>query len=259
MVAPPVAAPIIKGAEPFRFDVPGDVACLLVHGFTGTPGEVRDLGLFLAERGVASQGVLLRGHGTRPEDLSTCSYQHWIGDVESALDSLLAERKRVFLCGLSMGGTLALNVAARRAGDSGLAGVVALAAPLRLVDVHPPFLPVMTLLRSWQRWREPDIKDRAAWDRHLGYRAFHPFAFRQLLSLLRDTRGRVARVSHPLLILQSRLDHTVAAFNAELIHRAVSSRHRKLVWLRNSYHVITLDFDLDRVQVEILAFIREHS
>jgi carboxylesterase len=259
MVYPPAAATIIKGAEPFRFDVPSDVACLLVHGFTGTPGELRELGQFLAEQGIASRGVLLRGHGTRPQDLAASSFRDWVDDVEAELDSLLAEGKRVFLCGLSMGGTLTLNVAARRSGDPRLAGVISLAAPLRIVNWRLHFLPLVGLVRRWQRWSDPDIKDRAAWERHLGYRAFPIQALRQLLSLLRDTRGRVAQVNHPLLILHSRADHTVAAFNAELIHRTVASEHRKLVWLENSFHVVTLDFDADQVRNEVLTFIREHA
>jgi carboxylesterase len=217
MVSPPTPASIIKGAEPFRFDAPGDVACLLVHGFTGTPGEVRDLGQFLSQR------------------------------------------RRVFLCGLSMGGTLVLNVAARRSGDPRLAGVISLAAPLRVVDWRLNFLPIIGLVQRWQRWSDPDIKDRSAWERHLGYRAFHLHALRQLLALLRDTRGRVGQVSQPLLVLHSRFDHTVAAFNAELIHRTVASERRKLVWLDNSFHVITLDFDAGQVRDEVLAFIREHA
>src|SRR5438128_2698936 len=95
-------APVMAGAEPFRFDAPGTTACLLVHGFTRSAFEVRELGRHLAECGVSARGLLLSGHGTRPEDMTRFSYRDWIADVEAALEELLSEGKRVFLCGLSM-------------------------------------------------------------------------------------------------------------------------------------------------------------
>ena len=249
----------MAGAEPFRYEAPGETACLLVHGFTGTAHELRDLGRHLAESGVTARGLLLSGHGTRPEDLARFSYRDWIADVERALDELLAEGKRVFLCGLSMGGTLALNVAARRADEPGLAGVVTLAAPLRLADWRLRLLPVMGWMVRWQKWGRPDIKDESQWERHVAYRRFHVRGLLELLRLLRDTRRVVPRVEQPLLVIHSRCDNTVPPFNAELIMRAVASPDRRLVWLENCFHVVTLDYDSEYVQGAVTAFIREYS
>lgn len=259
MVASSETVAVLQGAEPFRFDAPGDLACLLVHGFTGSPNELRELGRFLAERGVSVRGPLLSGHGTQPSDLTHCSYKDWITEVEAELDALLAEGKRVFLAGLSMGGTLALNVAARRSGQAGIAGVISLAAPVRLVDWRLQFLPIVSLFRRWQRWGDPDICDRSAWDRHVAYQVFHLHGVTQLVRLVRDTRTRLPQIRQPLLVVHSRQDHTVGSFNAELIHRRAASETRRLVWLENSYHVITLDYDAERVRSEVLAFIREQS
>lgn len=252
-------AEYLPGAEPFRFDAPGEVACLLIHGFTGSAYEVRALGEHLARAGIAARGLLLRGHGTRPEDMLSCTYLDWIRDVEVALDALLDEGRRVFLCGLSMGGTLALNVAARRAEEPRLAGVIALAAPLRLNDWRLALLPLARWLVRWRSWGQPDIRDERQWERHIAYRRYHVAALLQLLALLRDTRRRIAQVHQPLLVIHSRFDHTVPAANARLIVHGVSSRDRRLVWIDNSYHVITLDFDAPRVFQEVTAFIRGRS
>ena len=52
---------IIKTAEPFYF--PGNsTGCLLIHGFTGTPKEMRPLGDFLADKGYSVLGIRLSGH-----------------------------------------------------------------------------------------------------------------------------------------------------------------------------------------------------
>ena len=249
----------MKGAEPFRFDAAGDLACVLVHGFTGTAHELRDLGRHLAEQGITARGVLLSGHGTSPEAMARHSYHDWLSDVESALDELTAEGKRVALCGLSMGGTLALNLAARRRSDRRLLGVVALAAPMRLVDWRLAFLPMIGWALRWQNWGDPDIKDRAQWERHVAYRRFHVRALRELLQLMRETRRLLPSVGHPVLVVHSRADNTVPVFNAPLIVDSVSSSHRKLVWLDDCYHVITLDFEADRVNQEVASFILEQA
>ena len=49
--------------RPFFF-AGGDVGCLLVHGFTGTPHEMRFLGERLAAQGYTVSGVCLAGHAT---------------------------------------------------------------------------------------------------------------------------------------------------------------------------------------------------
>ena len=259
MVVPPLSAPIMAGAEPFRFDAPGQVACLLVHGFTGTANELRYLGMHLGESGITARGILLSGHGTRPEEMARFTYRDWIADVERALDELLAEGKQVFLGGLSMGGTLALNVAARRRDDPRVRGVVALAAPLRLVDWRLSFLPVVGLVLRWQSWGKPDIRDQTQWERHVAYQRFHVRSVVQLVRLLKETRRLVSAVHQPLLVVHSKLDNTVPPFNAELIVRQATSERSRLVWLENCYHVMTLDFDSEQVHREVVEFIREHS
>jgi carboxylesterase len=248
---------LMPGAEPFRFDVSGDQACVLVHGFTGSPNEVRELGSYLAERGVTAHGLLLQGHGTCPNDLRGCTFREWLRQIDASVEELRAAGKRVFLCGMSMGGTLALNIAARRASEASIAGIVSLAAPLRLVDWRLSLLPLIGLLKRWERWGRPDIKDQRQWERHVAYDRFHIDALRQLLALMAETRGLLPQVRQPLLVMHSRHDHTVLGYNAELIMQSVSSASRRLVWLDNSYHVVTVDFDAPAVRERVAAFIRE--
>ena len=58
---------IMPTAEPFFFPG-GPTGCLLVHGFTGTPKEMRWLGEHLVSQGYAALGVRLAAHATRIED-----------------------------------------------------------------------------------------------------------------------------------------------------------------------------------------------
>lgn len=248
----------MAGAEPFRFAGSADDAVLLIHGFTGTPFEMRPLGEFLAERGIASICVLLRGHGTHPDDMLDCRYRDWLADAETALAELLVTHARAYLVGLSMGGTIALNLAARRADDPRVAGVVAINAPVRLVDWRLGMARILTRLIRWQAWGKPDIKDTRAWEGHVAYRRFRSRTVHELLALLRETAGLLARVSQPVLVIQARRDNVVPPLNAGLILEGVGGADKRVVWLEDSYHVATVDFDAPKVKAEVARFIDEH-
>src|SRR3989442_497796 len=112
-------------ADPFVLGE-GPDGCLLLHGLTGSPAEMRPVGEALAAAGFRAVGPLLPGHGTTPEDLDTTTRADLIQAAESALLSLEGAR-RIFLCGLSVGGLLAIHLAARPWVREGLPDFSALA------------------------------------------------------------------------------------------------------------------------------------
>src|SRR5689334_23628869 len=101
---------------PFRLDPPGGfpprAAVLLLHGFTGSPWEVRPLGDSLAARGYHVYAPLLPGHGTTPEAMLYVTHLDWEREAERGLQALKGF-EHVFVAGLSLGSLLALLVAAR--------------------------------------------------------------------------------------------------------------------------------------------------
>ena len=106
-----------------------EIACLLIHGFSGTPTEMRGLGDALAAQGIRVYGVLVAGHNGDPEELILSGRKTWLASVEEGL-AQLAHYKTVFVAGLSMGGVLALNLAIRH--PERLMGVIGMSTPTRL-------------------------------------------------------------------------------------------------------------------------------
>lgn len=249
-------ARLLPGAEPFELEGDGSIGALLVHGFTGSPAEMRDLGEALAVDGVGSGAPLLRGHGTHPNDMLEYRYVDWIADVEAGLDHLLERHERAVLVGLSMGGTLALNVAARRSHDPRLIGIVAMCAPLVLDDWRLPFVRLASPLLRWRSWGEPDILDRSAWDRHVGYRRFRTRAIAELADLMRETHQRLPAIRQPVLLVQAREDHVVPPRNLEVIRSGLGSAHKEILILDNCYHIVTLDFAARQLEAEVVRFVR---
>lgn len=94
---------IVPGSEPFFFPA-GPTGCLLLHGFTATPDEMRPLGEFLASKGYSVLGVRLAGHTTHPDDLKRTRKTDWLDNIEEDRLALLSNAcSRRVLIGQSAG------------------------------------------------------------------------------------------------------------------------------------------------------------
>src|SRR5207247_10449234 len=96
------------------FSLPGSrpLGCLLVHGFTGTPEEMRPLGEALAARGFPVHAVRLAGHGTDVADLARTRWTDWFASVEAGVARLRASTERLAVAGMAMGSPVAPHLAA---------------------------------------------------------------------------------------------------------------------------------------------------
>jgi len=246
---------IIRGAEPFWLPTSGPVGCLLIHGFTGAPSELRELGEHLQREGINALGVRLPGHGTSIKDLVRHGRRAWLRSAQAGLETLLSYCHSVVLCGMSMGGTIALNIAARTS-DERVRGLVVMNSPVRLADLHYPPAELLTMLNRWREWGSPDIADRSRWPKHIGYREAPVSTTVQLIRLVHETWNLLPEVPQPLLALQSKHDHTVMPINLHWMLDQVGSIERQIVWLDNSYHVITEDYDAQQVAEQVTSFIQ---
>ena len=132
--------PVLPGAEPYRHDG-GEVGVLLCHGFTGSPQSLRPWAEYLAERGLTVSLPLLPGHGTRWEDMQLTGWQDWYAEVDRELRALRERCSQVFVCGLSMGGALALRLAAKH-GDA-VSGIVVVNPANKVHGLSAYALPVV--------------------------------------------------------------------------------------------------------------------
>jgi carboxylesterase len=244
---------IIPTAEPFFF--PGDkTGCLLVHGFTGTPKEMRWLGEDLARRGRTVLAVRLAGHATRPQDMARARWQDWLANLEDGWHILSGCTQRIFIIGLSMGGVLALRFASQYP----LAGVAALSAPHHLPeDWRLPHIIALSMVQPRTAKGPPDWHDPEAERVHVSYPAYPTRSLAELRDLLAEMRAKLPQVTAPALLVYSRDDSGVRAEDghAELIHNALGSPQKSLVWIEGSGHVITRDAARQTVFQAVAEFV----
>lgn len=246
---------VLEGAAPFQFEG-DDVGVLVIHGFTGTTQSMRYFGEGLHKKfGFSVVGPRLPGHGTSPDDMETTGYLDWLGEAERALHELAERKRKVFVTGLSMGGTLTLNLAARFADK--IAGIAPVAAATSLAGNG--LFDVLMMNPALKRL--PGIgSDLKAKDvEELAYNETPVACIGELIKLVALTRVVLDRIHCPALVIHGREDHVVPPNNAMEIVNGLGSDDIRLLWLNHSYHVATLDNDKDLIIDRVGGFFRELS
>jgi carboxylesterase len=248
--------PLLPGAEPFIYEA-GPVGCLLVHGYTATPFEMREFARFLADGGITAGAPLLAGHGTSHEDLRGKTWRDWYASVSNALDVMRARCSKVYIAGLSLGGALSLYTASHRGDD--IAGVVAMSAPiyvpqgvgylLRGIQGQLPFLD--------KPYR--DIDDPEARMQHISYPRSPVDSTASLVEFLGQLRAALPRVHAPALIIYARHDHVVPSVSSHHIYSRLGSHDKRMLALHRGYHIVTMDYDKQRVFDATYEFIQKHQ
>jgi len=241
-------------AEPFRHDG-GPVGVLLCHGFTGSPASMRPWAQFLADAGYTVRLPRLPGHGTRWQDLQLTRWPDWYATVEGDFLELHEKCEQVFICGLSMGATLALRLAEVHGTD--VAGLVVVNPSLMSLRKSMWTLPIMEKIRPSVSGIGNDVVKANANER--GYDRTPLRALRSLTQLWALTRADLARVEQPILIFRSAVDHVVEPANTILLLKRIHSADVEERVLHNSFHVATIDNDAGLIFSGSLEFIRRLS
>lgn len=266
---PDEAAPALPDAS--FFYAGGSAAVLLIHGLTGTPTEMRFLGKGLAGAGFTVYGCQLAGHCGSEEDLLQTSWPDWYASVEQAYANLREKHDIVFVAGLSMGGLMAMHLAANHPGE--IKGLGVLSTTLRYDGWAIPrlsfLLPLFLHTPLGLRYRFVEnfpygIKDDRLRQRvvanmtsgnsaEAGNLGMTGHSLRQLLSLVALVKREMPEIETPTLIVHASNDDVCSTWNADYIERHLGGP-RELLLLDDSYHMITVDKQRHEVTRALAAF-----
>ena len=246
---------LLAGAEPFTHRG-GPTGALLCHGFTGSPQSLRPWADFLADAGLTVSLPLLPGHGTSWPEMNGTTSDDWLAAAGQALAGLRAQCDEVFLMGLSMGACLALRLAETASGPD-LRGLVlvnpSLAPDTKLFLVAPVF---KYLVKSMPAIGN-DIKKPG--DVELSYDRVPTRAAATLPRLWKATTRDLARVTQPVLVYRSTVDHVVGPASLRVLRAGLPAGQLTVRDCPDSYHVATLDNDAPTIFAGSLEFVRAHS
>lgn len=244
---------------PFAFEG-GDTGCLLIHGFTATPQEMRFLGQRLHAAGHGVLGMRVAGHGTTVRDCERTSHEDWYASVRAALREIRSRSRRVVVVGQSMGALLALRLAAD---EPHAVNGLALLAPA-LVLSQPwlawiaPALPLLAYLVPGIDKGPGDVADAAVRAARATYPVVPLRALGQLVRLQGVVRDLLPQVRQPALLVHSKQDHTCPLVNLDLLSGRLGGPIERLL-LEDSYHVVSIDVEREKVATAVADFVRRRA
>ena len=220
------------------------------------------LGRRLHAAGYTVSAPLLAGHGTTPEDLQHSGPDEWLLSAQAALDELVSRCEQVAVGGLSLGSALSIQLAATRPDrvraallmGTPFALSIPLGALLFLYTVTPavwlwPFFPKLD--------EKHELRDPAFRGLNPAYPVMPMRSGRKLLSYLRTIRSLVPKVRVPSLVIHGEKDGTTLARGARRMARRLGSDQVWQLYLPRSAHMVTLDYDRERLADCVIAFLQQ--
>ena len=247
---------------------------LLLHGFSGDPQEMIPLGAGLAAAGFGVHIPVLPGHGGVPQDLAGFRWTDWLDAARADLAILRDEYEQVIVAGYSMGGALALILAA----EQPLTALLLLATPLYLQPewlmrtiplvkyLLPDFRPLAKAdfsdpsLRAQMLQFDPavnldDPTVQAALRKHI---RLPMAAIGELVAVLRTARRTLSPITTPTLVMHGTLDETAPPASASEIVAALAGS-AELVWWHNSGHLLLVGPEQAAIVARAVQFCRERG
>ena len=233
----------------------GPVGVMLIHGFTGSPPEIRLIADYLNQRGLTVSGPLLPGHGTDIEDLSKRKWQEWTGYLEKEFSKLKRNCQVVFTGGLSLGSILSLYLAAH---NDDVDGVLAYSPAIKVSDWRASLIPLLKFIMPNLPKDEDFVTDPDALAQNWSYDGYPLHAAHEVMRLSQEVRRSLLQVNCPALIVQGELDPAIAPDCAPIVNDGVSSKEKEVLYLKNSGHLVTIDSEWETVAETTYQFIQAH-
>lgn len=262
----------------------GDRAVLLIHGITGTPAEMRYLAKALHKAGYTVLCNTLPRHCGTLDELKKVTWQEIYTACVKDFKRLKDEFSTVYVGGLSVGALLAVRLAHQFPKD--VKGIIAL-APTLFYDgwaLHQGKI-LLNII-----WRIPIVRQHmlvretsphGLKDEHLResvakfYRSAQKKAFDAKVAsfgspffpiaclyqhqlFVKVVKKELAAITTPIIILHAREDDMTSLKNAEYLYEKIGSTDKTLTILEDSYHMIVIDKEKDRVAGEVIKFLNSH-
>ena len=250
---------MMKGSESIFIDNHSEIGILMIHGFTSTPDEFKEMAVYFAGRGFTVYAPLITGHGTLPENLLKTSPKDWTASAKTAYLKLSETSKKELIVGNSFGSNLGFWLIKEFNNEP--LGIVTLDAPIFIKNHFFAMLRLNTygLFKTYYR-KSPRIYQTDYIDGidQVTYPVIPIKSLRQFLKFIKEeTIPNLNKVTVPVLITHSKSDLVIHPKSATYIYDNIASLVKKIHWFFGDHHGFTVDGRRTEIFQEISKFIDE--
>lgn len=242
--------------EPFYFSGE-ETGILLIHGFTASPIDMKPLGESFRDWGYTVNAPLLAGHGRTPEEMKDTDWEDWLGEADKALAKMRKTCKQIIAVGHSMGGLIALALAAQHE----LNGVVSINAPIVYRD--PELHEAYCLLDKQEYVDKPHKSSEISITKeglpHFSYIKVPVKCFVSLNKAISTVQNELTKIDCPALIIQCLEDQTIHPSSGGIIANSLGHQNKEVVYWENENHYLPLSSARTELAQRIKQFMTKHG
>jgi len=246
---------LMPGAEPVRALNSGERGVLLLHGFTGTPAEMKYLGQNLIDDGYSVVIPRYPGHGTSLQEMAGTGFADYLRCARESLIELRHHCRAVSVAGLSMGGIIGILLAR----EFPLEKLVLLSTPCTLKERAIYLAPLVGVFKKilWIEDPTRGVNSNEARRHYLCYHQGKPVRPAwQLFRAIKKAMKALPRLTVDTMIVQSLGDTVVPQRSIDYIYERLGSAKKEKLFLEISNHAITVDYEKDYVAGEVSRFLK---
>ncbi|PIN93615.1 hypothetical protein COU54_02425 [Candidatus Pacearchaeota archaeon CG10_big_fil_rev_8_21_14_0_10_31_24] len=248
----------IKGSQEFSLEGNKETCWLLVHSYTSTPKEMKELAEKInSDSGDYVRVPLLEGHGQVPSKLLDESLDTWYPQIENELINLQKECQKINVLGSSLTSPLVLKLAS----EYDLNNIFVLNSfiylpykPYRILPLRT-YINIFTPLIHYNKKMEiAQINSQKGKENHIAYWNMPYLPIKNSFEFIDHSVLNLNKIQEPIFIVHSENDPTASKKSAEAIYQKISSKTKSLKWYNNSSHVLLMDNDKNQLIQDIIDF-----
>ena len=218
----------------YEFNKESSNGVYIIHGFTNTTYEVKELAEYLSHQNFHVFANNLPGHGTTPKDCNRHTYKDWIQATEQGVAEMTSSCKNIFVIGISMGSVLALHLSSIFKFNASVFASTALNSN-NYISIHilAPLFHRFVPFRSKRKTFAKEIRDDL---KFLGYNVWPSSAVNEMRKLTNQVKKELSKVESPSLIIHSKADLLAPKSNLSLVFNSIKSKHKEKLLLDTAGH-----------------------
>jgi len=249
---------IIIGAEEFILEGENNICWYLIHGYTSTPDEMREVAESIhKEFGDTVFVTRLKGHGEVPGNILGLTLDDWFVQTSEEFDILSKKCNKINLVGFSFGGTLITRLAETKKVNNSYLLSPYLFSTYNFYQVFKTetYLNIFGNIFNYsKKTKIGQINSPTGLEKHIAYWNMPFTPVKDSAPFIKNVINNLSKISTPILLQQSKNDKTSDIKSSVYVYNNISSKDKELIIFEKSNHIIVEDYDKNTVIKNIIDF-----